>query len=421
MVALEFIEYISKFKVVGYLGVQDLSDNLNHRFIPMILTFFAFFITFKLYFLKSISCYAPTTIGGINFENYMENYCYSHRTYSLPLDVEITHKDSFWNTMDRDNMVSYYQFVPLVLCLQGIMFALPFVLWSYFTYSKTGVDLEKLIVFANKATYKSEKERDKLVCHVVNSITGMLFMHRDYRTGKYAMMQRRWLSRFVPSKRLGNWIYIYYLFIKVLDITNIIGQIYFIQLFLKMGNTYTFYGYELLRDIIAGRNWQQTLIFPLVTFCRPTVRNMGTDNSILVQCVLPINMLNEKIYIFIWWLFVFALFTSCFKLVQWIFVLCIRPSQRSLIKRSLKITNHYSDLPGSNEKKVFNDFVNNFLRKDGQFLIHMICINNGDLITTDIVVQLFELYKSKLSKNHIHIEEKQMQTDIQIDEETIEC
>lgn len=46
-------------------------------------------------------------------------------------------------------------------------------------------------------------------------------------------------------------------------------------------------------------HWQKSGLFPRVTWCDLEVWTLGAVHRYSIQCVLPINLFNEKIYIFV--------------------------------------------------------------------------------------------------------------------------
>lgn len=64
--------------------------------------------------------------------------------------------------------------------------------------------------------------------------------------------------------------------------------------------------------------------------------------------------------------------------------------QRVFVHRYLRVYDLLKD--DSTDRRALSRFVNHCLRPDGVFLLRMIATNAGDLITTDIVVELWKQF-----------------------------
>ena len=71
---------------------------------------------------------------------------------------------------------------------------------------------------------------------------------------------------------------------------------------------------------VADHDWTEAkhVIFPRVTFCDFLVRRLGNNHRYTVQCVLPINLYNEKIYMILWFWMVFVAAASILSLIVWL-------------------------------------------------------------------------------------------------------
>jgi hypothetical protein len=224
------------------------------------------------------------------------------------------------------------------------------------------------------------------------------------------------------GKRYGNFLLVLFIFVKVLYTINSVSQLFLLNQFL--GNDYLLLGFEILHKLWIGDDWSQLKRFPRVTLCDFRVREVGVVHRYTVQCVLQINLFNEKIFIFIWyWLCLVSLF-NFFDLLSWSYKLVINSRERYMYvkKRMLKPNKDVSafmlrhddkladNLVRSNKfnKKVFQKFVNNYLREDGVLALRLLSRNAHDLIVSEVVTKLYELYLNRYGETfvgHVHNED----------------
>ncbi len=61
---------------------------------------------------------------------------------------------------------------------------------------------------------------------------------------------------------MGIYLTIVYLFVKLLFIVNVVAQFFILNWFL--GPNYTFWGFEIVRDLLYGIEWETSGHFPRV-------------------------------------------------------------------------------------------------------------------------------------------------------------
>ena len=125
-----------------------------------------------------------------------------------------------------------------------------------------------------------------------------------------------------------------------------------------------------------------------VLFLLSQVRTLGNIHRHTVQCVLPINLFNEKIFVFIWFWFVFVAIVTIVSWLQW-FVRSIHCTAQS--KYVLKQLKALDKVTRETESTV-TKFVHDYLRQDGVFIAHLIGKNTGEITSAEVLAGLWENY-----------------------------
>ena len=144
--------------------------------------------------------------------------------------------------------------------------------------------------------------------------------------------------------------------------------------------------------------------FPRVSMCDFKVRQNTNVHRYTVQCVLPINIFNEKIFTIVWfWLLIVGVF-NVVGLIHWLCQLTCWPAQYRYVRRqlasgiALSSATHVATAtvglaptePGS--KTDMRRFADMYLRRDGLFILRLVAKNAGDLVSTELLVGLWNAY-----------------------------
>ena len=140
---------------------------------------------------------------------------------------------------------------------------------------------------------------------------------------------------FCEDRHNHNFYAVRFFFCEFLNLVNVVGQLFFMDFFL--GGEFTTYG----SDVIAMTDLEQeqrtdplSRVFPKVSkvFLKdvPFVQSVfqvtkctfhkfgpsGTVQRFDGLCVLPLNIINEKIYVFLWFWFVLLSLITAFQVIN---------------------------------------------------------------------------------------------------------
>ncbi|CAD5124622.1 DgyrCDS12891 [Dimorphilus gyrociliatus] len=270
------------------------------------------------------------------------------------------------------------------------MFCLPAVLWKLL-HRRCGLNVCSLIEAsraAQRALYADTRE--KTTRFVVAQIDCYLLQQRDYSRSGFAKL-RATFARYCclfPARLHGNYLTTVYLCSKFAYLINSTGQLFLLDFFL--GGGYSVYGLRLLRNAMkGGRRWSASPIFPRVTLCDFQVRQQTNVHRYTVQCVLPINLFNEKIFIFIWFWLVMVSCCTLISLLQCTYKASYWPAQVRDVRKTLSSLEF-----GKREIRTAKTFVERYLRRDGMLLLRLITVNAGHLVSADVLRGLWVGYGS---------------------------
>lgn len=349
---------------------DDAVDRLNYYYTPLLLAIFALTLSAKQYVGQPIQCWVPAQFTGA-WEQYSENYCFVQNTYFLPLNHYIPQ-----DIKERENReIGYYQWVPFILGLQGILFYLPCLLWRLLNW-QSGIAVKGIVNMSQDVHNMQTEKRNESVTVVATHLYDSLKTQRNLaRRGPWTLLLQK-----------GTYLTVLYLFIKMVYLIQAITQFVLLNKFLGTG--YTFWGFEILRDLMSGREWEESGHFPRVTMCDFDVRVLGNRHRHTVQCVLMINMFHEKVYLFLWWWILLVIIVTAASLFYWFTMSFFKSQHRSFISQYLRVYN----LIDQNSRFALDKFLGRALRNDGVLLLRLISLNAGDLITTDIVARLWKTF-----------------------------
>lgn len=190
------------------------------------------------------------------------------------------------------------------------------------------------------------------------------------------------------GRRKGNYLISLYIVIKLLFIANVVGQLFALNIFL--GHDFHAYGIDVVSTLMKGDDWTASQRFPRITMCDFLVRRLGNVQRYTVQCMLPINLFNEKIYLFIWfWLVVLTIVTTL-TLVQWLIRFAARKDRRRFVSKNLKLKGRITSSHSDEDAERLDTFVNTYLKQDGVFVLRLVHINTNAITSTEFIVSLWD-------------------------------
>ncbi|XP_066601012.1 innexin inx3 isoform X1 [Prorops nasuta] len=312
MAVFGLVSAVAGFVKVRYLIDKAVIDNMifraHYRITSAILFACCIIVTANNLIGDPIDC-----INDAVSDRVLNTYCWITYTFTLPENIlkpvgtHVAHPGLGIDVGEK-RYHAYYQWVPFMLFFQGVLFYIPHWMWKQWEEGKIRMITEGM----RGAMVETKQEREAKTQRLVQYIVETLHLHNSYAAG--------------------------YFFCEVLNFVNVVGNIFFVDTFL--GGAFLTYGTDVVK--FSNMNQEQRSdpmieVFPRVTKC--TFHKYGASGTIQkfdALCVLALNILNEKIYIFLWFWFIILAVLSGIALLYSMAVVLLPSTRETILKRRFK-------------------------------------------------------------------------------------
>ncbi|KAG8193877.1 hypothetical protein JTE90_011437 [Oedothorax gibbosus] len=214
----------------------------------------------------------------------MDVYCWTHTTYTVPFWPNNSETGHPGVGQDHDPSTfryhTYYQWVYFVLLLQAALFYAPRFLWLEWEGGRVSTLMEGLRV----AALRREEKEDKV--EVVLDYLLTTWSKHDWYARRYLICQG-------------------------LTIVNVLAQylllgLFFEENFITLGFRQLHYHFQTAKETSPLYK-----LFPLVTMCSfKAFGETGETQTTPAICIMPLNIVNKKIYLILWFWFLILIVLS---------------------------------------------------------------------------------------------------------------
>lgn len=314
MAVFGLVSSVAGFIKVRYLIDKAIIDNMvfrcHYRLTSAVLFLCCVLVTANNLIGDPISCINDGAIPG----HVINTYCWITYTFTLPgqhgrpVGTSVAHS-GLGNEYNQERTYhSYYQWVPFMLFFQGLLFYMPHWIWKNWEEGKMRM--------------------------ISDGLRGNTIIGPDERKGR----QGRLVRYLYESLNTHNSYSFGYFICEALNFINVVGNIFFVDKFL--GGAFLTYGSDVLKfsDMDQeNRSDPMIEIFPRVTKC--TFHKYGASGSIQKHdalCVLALNILNEKIYIFLWFWFILLSILSGLAILYSAAIVMMPTTREAALKRRFR-------------------------------------------------------------------------------------
>ncbi|KYM86057.1 Innexin inx2 [Atta colombica] len=340
--------------------VDNVVFRLHSRITVLLLLVCTILVTAKQYIGEPISCMTDASID----KDPVNAYCWIYSTFTVSRHLKGIPGRGVASAGvgqalpgDEARHHRYYQWVCFVLGLQAISFYVPRALWGVWergTISLLSRDLASPFL----RDVWTEERKQQLV---------------EYFTKTNLHSHNFYAMRFFVC--------------ELLNFLNSIGQIYLLDIFLE--GQFRRYG-PMVSAFLAEESPHERIdpmarLFPKVTKC--TIHTFGPAGSVQTHdalCVLPLNVVNEKIFVVLWFWLVFLAGVGCLAVIYRIIVFSQAWARVYLLRGAVR------RLEKSKAERVVRVF-----HFGDWFLLHQLAQNVNPIVYMELVNEIAKAFTTK--------------------------
>lgn len=338
--------------------VDNIVFRLHWMLTTAILIASSLAVTSRQYLGDPIACIRS---GDSPSSRIVDTYCWIHATFAIPsaftkkVGSEVAYPGIENSNNSERKYYAYYQWICFILFLQAVFFYFPFYLWSVWEGG------------------------------LLRAVT--LNMHFAVVTDEDRKHKRKIISEFLLRNLGQHKLYaVKYIFCEFLAFLNVLMQLMLMDMLFD-GEFWT-YGPDVVRFMAMDQEDRfdpMMKVFPRMTKC--IFYTFGFSGSVQrhdVLCLLPLNILNEKIYVFLWfWFVILAILTFLVLLSRIAVILFPSTRPRMLHERCrLAYREHITTV-------TYNTDVGDW------FLLYMLGKNLDSILFKEILSDLSKSFKKQ--------------------------
>ncbi|XP_040576862.1 innexin inx2-like [Lepeophtheirus salmonis] len=271
--------FSQSFLEVNTISIDNWTFKCYYKISVVLAVFCSVIVTSRQFFGSPIKCDAGSAENAVS-KDVLESYCWMYASFDIPLSYKGVCSGKDQNDgIDGSIMYnSYYQWIPIYLVSLSVVFYLPRCLWmmmegGLMKYFGKGT--------RNRTIEDSIEKRDRLVSYFCTDI------HNKYDVYYYGFVFCEFLN--------------FLILILVFSLTNVF-----------LNYRYKYYGFRVIYYYLLPPEEQKKFAvnpmcytFPRISSCDYYRFGTGGENSkINVLCVLSLNVINDKVFLILWfWMF----------------------------------------------------------------------------------------------------------------------